>query len=480
MYRSTGRSSERVRSPSVVHQDSAGARHGRYRQQNQTPPAVFVGSPQRNQSPTRRRMRRWRRRFVGLVLVIAIAAGLLQQANGSTGAFAGDFLRSVIGPAATARVEATYLTLVDRFNALHYWIGGKQAQAPWPVTPATATASSVTIVPAPNHPTGRATPTLVVSGTAGSSLSTSVSPRAQGAAHTQQARIALARLAPMPLQPLSAAISPALPGEGAWTTAGLLGAGKNGLPPATKTFLRPDPDRPWAMATILQVDLRVARLHIVAGTSEPGGPIGHTGSGQILPSDALAGRLLAVFNGGFKYADGAYGLMSDGTVYVPPVYGAATIAVTRSGGVIMGTWGLDHRLTSTNSNLIAWRQNAGLLIDHGHITSQTQDGAAWGLTVLNSVYTWRSGIGLTRHGTLLYVAGNALSAATLAHTLSAAGATTAMQLDINPYWVRAFTYGRNGVGRLTAWALDPAMPGVGMEYLYGFARDFFYLVRTSG
>jgi hypothetical protein len=187
--------------------------------------------------------------------------------------------------------------------------------------------------------------------------------------------------------------------------------------------------------------------------------------------------LLAVFNGGFKYADGAYGLMSGGTVYVPPVWGAATIAVTRSGGVIMGAWGRDHRLTGANRNLVAWRQNAGLLIDHGRITARTQIGTDWGQSILDSTYTWRSGIGLTKHGTLLYAAGSSLSAATLARTLAAAGAMSAMQLDINPFWVRAFTYGRDSQGQLTAFALDPVMPGSGMEYMYGDVRDFFYFTR---
>lgn len=54
-----------------------------------------------------------------------------------------------------------------------------------------------------------------------------------------------------------------------------------------------------------------------------------------------------------------------------------------------------------------------------------------------------------------------------------------MQLDINPFWVRAFTYGRDSQGQLIAWALDPAMPGNGMEYMYGDARDFFYLTRNG-
>jgi hypothetical protein len=284
----------------------------------------------------------------------------------------------------------------------------------------------------------------------------------------------------MPLPAIPAPISPTLPGEGVWTTAGLPAAGPGAAPPLAKTFLRPDPARPYALATLLQADLRLARLHMVAGTDQPGGPVGHPGSGLIPAADTSGDRLLAVFNGGFKYADGAYGLMSGGVVYVRPVWGAATVAVTRSGGVFMGAWGKDHRLTTANRGLVAWRQNAGLLIDRGRITAQTQDGSAWGLSILNSAYTWRSGIGLTKRGTLLYVAGSWLSAATLAQTLHAAGAVTAMQLDINPNWVRAFTYGRDGQGTLVAWALDPAMPGIGMEYMYGNARDFFYLTRAAG
>lgn len=72
----------------------------------------------------------------------------------------------------------------------------------------------------------------------------------------------------------------------------------------------------------------------------------------------------------------------------------------------MGFWGSDQRLTSANRGLIAWRQNAGLLIDRSRITPHTQAGSAWGLTILDSTYTWRSAIGLTKQGTLLYVAGN--------------------------------------------------------------------------
>ena len=188
---------------------------------------------------------------------------------------------------------------------------------------------------------------------------------------------------------------------------------------------------------------------------------------------------MAAFNGGFKYADGHYGMMADGKVYVPPQPGVATIAVTRGGQVILGAWGVDPRLTSSNTDLIAWRQNAALLLDNGAINPLTTDGAAWGGTVLNSTYTWRSGIGVTDHGTLIYAGGNSISAETLGKSLRMAGAVYAMQTDINPYWVRAFLYQRTASGARQITKLDTGMQGSGKEYLDGTTRDFFYLTRAG-
>ena len=436
----------------------------------------------------RPRKRRRRRVAVILVLVILIAAGLT-QANGSGGAFAADMLRGIIGPAATARIEALYLDLLDQVHSVQYRLGGQSIAAPWTVSTA---APGGTAVPPPQD-TGTAGE-LAATVTAGSALPASTVPIIGSQATAKPAATpaviakkpvktvvrAASKATPMPLPAIQPVIMPALAGEGEWTTDGLPGALHGSLLPCAKTFLRPDPARPYALATILQVDMRVARLHIVAGIQEPGGPRGMAGSGLIPQADINGQRLLAVFNGGFKYADGAYGLMSDGTVYVPPVWGAGTIAVTRGGKVFMGNWGLDKRLSVANHDLVAWRQNANLLIDHGHISPQTQDGSAWGLTLLNSTYTWRSGIGMTRNGTLLYAGGAWLSAETLARALHAAGAVTAMELDINPFWVRAFTYSRDSSGQLIATPLNPGMQGTGTEYLYGHVRDFFYITRRTG
>jgi hypothetical protein len=251
------------------------------------------------------------------------------------------------------------------------------------------------------------------------------------------------------------------------------------MPLAVKTFIQPDSTHPYAVVTLLQFDNRFIHLHMVAGTSEPGGPRGVAGPGVIPIADKAGNALLAAFNGGFKYADGQYGMMANGVIYVPPQAGAATIAVTKAGQIIMGVWGVDPRLNSANGNLAAWRQNASLLVNNGRINPLTQDGSAWGAPVLNSSYTWRSGIGITAQGTLLYAAGDSLTAYTLAVALKSAGAVYAMQTDINPFWVRAFTYNRNSNGSLSITKLNSSMQGTGTEYLYGTERDFFYMTRFT-
>jgi hypothetical protein len=220
---------------------------------------------------------------------------------------------------------------------------------------------------------------------------------------------------------------------------------------------------------------------MVAGTTQPGGPRGVYGPGVIPASDQKGNALLAAFNGGFMYADGQYGMKVNGITYAPPQAGGATVAVTKEGQIIMGAWGIDQRLNSGNTDLVAWRQNVFLLIDHGVINPLTQNGALWGLTVLNQpwAYTWRSGIGITARGTYIYAEGNLLSAQTLAGALHAAGAVMAMQTDINHLWVRGFLYNRGRNGALQILKLDPTMYGTGSEYLTSTFRDFFYLTRFA-
>jgi Phosphodiester glycosidase len=288
-------------------------------------------------------------------------------------------------------------------------------------------------------------------------------------------------LAPMPLTRIKPMLTPTLAGEGVWVSQGTAPSPYNSLPLVATTFIRTNPLIPSSIVRLVQFDTRFMRLHMVAGTTQPGGPRGIYGPGIIPTSDQKGNALLAAFNGGFMYADGQYGMYVNGTTYVPARPGDATVAVTKDGQIIIGAWDVDSRLNNSNKNLLAWRQNVFLLIDHGVINPLTQNGSLWGLTVLNRPwgYTPRSGLGISAHGTFIYAEGNALSPQTLAQALQAAGAVMAMQTDMNPLWVRGFLYNREHNGSLQITKLDPAMYGTGTEYLNGTLRDFFYLTRFT-
>jgi hypothetical protein len=381
-----------------------------------------------------RQARAWRRRRLFSLCSIAtiVAVILISSGNGAPGAMVADFLRGLVGPALTAQIESWYLGISDRTHQVQFSMSGQHVAPPWAVGTLPGTAPT---------PRGRS------------------------------------KYMPMPLKRLKPLITPALAGEGAWLTQEMAPAPYAYVPLDAKSFIRPDPSRPYAIVTLLQFDGRFFRLHLVAGTAEPGGPRGLRGAGVIPAVDQRNNALLAAFNGGFKYADGQYGLKTNGIVYVPPQAHAATIALTKSGQIILGAWSVDPRLNSGNSQLVAWRQNASLLINNGAINPLTQDGTAWGGTILNRAYTWRSAIGLTAQGNLIYAAGAYLTALTLGKALQAAGAVMAMQTDINPFWVRAFLYNRDAHGNLNITRLSPDMYGTGTEYLYGTQRDFFYMTR---
>ncbi len=389
--------------------------------------------PQKQQKDRKKRVPIW---FAAcsIIVIVVLVLGL---GNGTVGAWAADTFRAIVGPVATAQIEAWYLNTQNKVQQWQFQASGQHVNSPWKLTP-----TAVRPSPTPTPP-------------------------------------AWSTMKPMPLSTMQPIVSPALDGEGTWNVLEQAPGSYNYLPLSARAFIRPDPAYPYAIVTLLQFDTRFSHLHIVSGTQEPGGPLGKHGAGIIPQEDLKDNTLLAALNGGFKYADGAYGLMTNGVVYVPPQPKAATIAVTREGKLLLGSWGIDPQLTSDNKDLIAWRQNASLLIDKGVINPLTKDGAAWGGTILNSEYTWRSGLGVTAEGNLVYAAGNALVPETLGKALLAAGAITAMETDINPFWVRAFLYQRDAKGTLTITKLNPQMQGTGYEYLNVDQRDFFYLTRYA-
>jgi hypothetical protein len=280
---------------------------------------------------------------------------------------------------------------------------------------------------------------------------------------------------PSAMQPFS---SPAIPGEGAWSPAGRLVAG---IPAIYETTLRPDAIHTSYVVGVAWMDTKLLKATLYSGSQIPGGgPYVHTAPIQPGP----AGNLVAAFNAGFLMSGANGGYYTDGKAVLPLQTGAASFVIYRNGTSAVGSWGRDLSMTS---NVVSVRQNLSLLVDGGQAVPglNATDTTKWGNTLGNAVYVWRSGVGITADGALVYVGGPGLNITDLANILVRAGAVRAMELDINTDWVNYSTYkpatpkglatGTNGTELL------PGMTGTPARYFQTWwARDFFTMSATGG
>ncbi|MEI7750420.1 MAG: phosphodiester glycosidase family protein [Candidatus Moraniibacteriota bacterium] len=242
------------------------------------------------------------------------------------------------------------------------------------------------------------------------------------------------------------------------------------------TFVRPDPARPYAVTTIVQMDMSVMHMGSVAGTKQPGGPVGKPGPG-IVPKDIVAsGNLIAAFDGGFQYKDGEFGMIVGDTTYLPLKNDLATLVGYTDGSLKI----IDYTGQPLGDGVEFVRQNCPILIQDGQMSvTDPRNKKLWGRLAAGTVdiYTWRSGVGLTKDGNLLFAVGNNLTPTTLAEALKEAGAVNAIQLDINPIWVRFNIFEPADNGRYDSSTLTKDLQDGSKEYLNGYAKDFFYLYK---
>ncbi len=399
-------------------------------------------------APAGRRHRRVTARRVLLgFLILAVAAGAVAYPMRSKFTAQGaDLSRRVIGDENTARIEGWYFQLQDRVEKTKYSLFGGETD------PFADKSVRVDIVPKAE----------------GVSVVYWVGKDASGMPSIAD----LFRPPPMkPPETRHLRDDPAS-GEGVWTTSGLPRSSPNDMLMA-KTFIRPDKSRPYATVGVLLIDSRRVRLTLSGGTVDPGGDLGVKGPGAI-PQDVLK-NLLVAWNGGFKGPHGGFGMVADGKTYRGLRNGLASLAVTKDGQIFMGDWG---RTLTWRDDFVAVRQNAVLLVENGEVSKRTAEGNdTWGYVNVNSAefITWRSAVGVTKDGNLLVAAGPSLSAATLAQALWAAGAWSAMQLDINNPYVLTSLFFSQPDGGLRAERFIDAMPGSASRFLSTQERDFMYV-----
>jgi Phosphodiester glycosidase len=277
--------------------------------------------------------------------------------------------------------------------------------------------------------------------------------------------VALAAPGPVPL-----VVHPALAGEGQWQPVGPRIAGQPGL---FEAQFRADTVYTGEITTAVWVDPRLVKLALIPGLTEPGGTWPHPPYITAVEQPSV----LAAFNGGFRFQDAKGGFYLDGRTAVPLRAGAASLVLYRDGTVNVGVWGAD---VTMGPAVVAVLQNLVPLVYAGQVAASAtyNDTRVWGSTLGASVVVARSGVGVTASGALIYVAGPALTAKTLAESLQRAGAVRAMTLDINPEWVtfNFFTHPDPTDPKVIAPAkLYPQMQRPADRYLgpTSESRDFF-------
>ena len=271
-----------------------------------------------------------------------------------------------------------------------------------------------------------------------------------------------AQPAPPDLVPLAGAPQS---GEGHWLAAGRSVGGRVAV---WQAYLRPPGGGSYA--GIARLDTGLLDIEVYAGAGQSGGPWTHAGS---IPPERRA-ALVAAFNGGFQLSVANGGFFADGRAVPPLRDGAASLVVHSDGRAEIDQWGRD---AAPGPDIVAVRQNLGLLVDAGAPTPAAANPAAWGATLGGGTAVWRSGLGSDSAGHLYYVGGPGLTPASLAAVMVAAGASRAMELDINPQWVLFANYTDSLEGTLGTrllptmnYAPDHFFSTDGRDFVAAFAR----------
>ncbi len=247
-----------------------------------------------------------------------------------------------------------------------------------------------------------------------------------GTGHRRKAALTVAHL-PAP-SPVPLVVHPALPGEGQWKP---VGPTVDGYPGMYEAQFRADTVYTSEITTAVWIDPLLMKLSLIPGQGEPGG---HWPHHPPYITHAERPTIAAAFNGGFRFADAHGGFYLDGRTAVPLVKGAASFVIYKNGHVNIGAWGSQVKMTP---GVVSVLQNLVPMVNNGVVSPSAtyNDVSVWGATLGASTVVARSGLGVTKDGALVYVAGPYLTARTLAESLQRAGAVRAMTLDINPEWV---------------------------------------------
>ena len=279
-----------------------------------------------------------------------------------------------------------------------------------------------------------------------------------------------------PPSPVPLVVSPALSGEGQWTPTGVT---IDGVPAMYEAQFRADRVYTSQITSAVWIDPTLVKMSVVPGSQEPGG----TWPEPPYIDTAQLPYAVAAFNGGFRIQDAHGGFYLHGVTRGTLRTGAASFVLYSDGRVNIGSWGQE---VSMSPSVVAVVQNLVPIVDGGAPAPDATYGDAriWGATLGAKTVVARSGVGVTATGAVVYVAGPALTAKSLAESLQRAGAVRAMALDINPEWVtfNFFEHSALNPGEVTGVKLYPQMQRPATRFLGPTweSRAFFLISRPGG
>jgi phosphodiester glycosidase len=268
-----------------------------------------------------------------------------------------------------------------------------------------------------------------------------------------------------------------LVGEGVWHAAGRTTA--NGIPTMYEAFVRPDGVHTSYVVGVVWMDTNLLTAQLYSGSQIPGGgPFWH----QAPISSKRSTTLVAAFNSGFlmQNADGGY--FTDGKSFKKLRKGAASVVIFKNGRMTVAKWGRDVVMTNQIASV---RQNLDLIVDNSKEVHGLRNPAStkWGSVINPNDDVWRSGLGITKSGALVYVGGPSMSLSDLANVMLRAGVEEGMELDYGLDWVQLSTYAAKPgtvIDGSAGTSLLPSMPGTPDRYFGSYwAHDFFTMSLRS-
>jgi hypothetical protein len=216
--------------------------------------------------------------------------------------------------------------------------------------------------------------------------------------------------------------------------------------------------------TVMRIDGPSTRLIQHAGYQDPGVE-GWLAGPSI--SDTEKPILLAAFNGGFRLnlGLGGFSVLTHTVGTIAP--GLASVVTYTDGSAGLGVWGTD--VPDGYKKVFSVRQNLGPLVVAGAPAADIDSYGPWGATLGGGFAVARSALGIDRFGNLIWAGSSGATPRAMATALIQSGAIRAMQLDINPQWVGAFTFPTLATQTLVL----PSQANQVGTYLNPYSRDFF-------